>query len=180
MSSACVLQPHLSNEVQPRFEEVKGVNIDKRCMSTGVIRTQTSRLAREEDIERSPVLDARAYSSRALNFAPTAGERLAYLTAKICLEDSNASEIVLDLTGMNLHVLRTGQPDGIRKNLTSFSGGILVTEGLAFPNAQVCIAFRAQCFDLAAPTPLLARAIMRQPEWKLKQNFAKGMPLGNV
>ncbi|KAE9365014.1 hypothetical protein N431DRAFT_430584 [Stipitochalara longipes BDJ] len=170
----------VSNEIQPRFEEVKGVKIDKRCISTGVIRSQTSRLVTEEDTERSPVLDARAYSLRALNFAPTVGERLAYLTAKLCLEDSNASEIILDLTGMNLHVLQAGQPEGIRGILTSFSGGIIVTEGLAFPNAQVCIAFRAQCSDLVAPTSLLARAIMRQPEWKLKRNFAKDIPLGNV
>lgn len=168
----------ISNEQQRRFKEVKGVKIDKRCTSTGVIRTQTARLVTDES--KSVVLDARAYSPRLLYNPPTTGERVAYQTAKLCFQESKVAEFILKLTGMKVACMQQGQRENSRAILTIFTGGVLVSEGLAFPNAQLCLAFSSNLTDLAAPTALLARAIMRQPEWRLNPNFGKGIPLGNV
>jgi hypothetical protein len=67
-----------------------------------------------------------------------------------------------------------------RALLISFSGGILVTEGLASLAAPLLLSFQSKISDLAAPSSLLARGIMRQPEWRLQAGVGKGIPIGNV
>lgn len=169
----------VSNDRQRRFKVVQGVKIDKRCMSTGVIRTQTSRLVTAKEASRT--LDARAYSPRIYNQPPTTGERVAFQTASLILKDRQLCAHLKNLTGMSLIVSHSGDAPNQRAILASFCGGILLSEGVGFPNAQLCIAFRAKSPDLAAPTALLARAMMRQPEWRLTHpGFGKGIPLGNV
>ncbi|KAF4628697.1 hypothetical protein G7Y89_g9449 [Cudoniella acicularis] len=170
----------VSNDAQPRFEEVKGIKIDKRCTSTGVIKTTAARLVDRNSHPATLSIDARAYSQRSLDNAPTVGERVAYEAAKLCLQDAEVASKFLSLTGMKLHIVRAGQPESFCAVFASFANGVLVTEGLAFPTSAVLIAFRAKISDLAAPTSLLVRAIMRQPEWKLERGFPEGIPLGNV
>ncbi|KAH8660953.1 hypothetical protein BGZ60DRAFT_566618 [Tricladium varicosporioides] len=170
----------ISNDLQPRFKEVDGIKIDKRCASTGVIRVSSAKVVNDSKRQRPLTLDARAYSQRTLNNPPLAGERVAYEAAKLCLKEVDSRKLVLGLTGMKLHLTGSGQPGGVFALIASFSNGLLVTEGLAFPTTQVCIAFRANTTDLAAPTSLLCRSVLRQPEWKLDCDFPKGIPLGNV
>ncbi|KAH6674700.1 hypothetical protein B0J14DRAFT_479030 [Halenospora varia] len=170
----------VSNDLQPRFKEVDDIKIDKRCTSTGAIRVSSAKVVDDSKRPRSSMLDARAYSQRTLDNPPSAGERVAYEAAKLCLKEVDGRELVLGLTGMRLHLTGNGQPEGVLALIASFNNGLLVTEGLAFPTTQVCIAFRANTTDLAAPTSLLCRSIMRQPEWRLDREFPKGMPLGNV
>lgn len=171
----------VSNNRQSRFKVMEGVKVDKRCMSTGVIRTQTSRLVTNQPRETSRILDTRAYSPRSYSQPPTTGERVAFQTAKLMLKDSQLRGHLKKLTGMSLNISHSGQSPTQRAILASFSGGILLSEGIGFPNAYLCIAFQASPSDLASPTALLARAIMRQPEWVLTHSeFGKGIPLGNV
>jgi len=58
-----------------------------------------------------------------------------------------------------------GDSDGTVGILVSFKGGILVSEGIVSPNTRLIVGFRALPRSLCAPTPLLARGIMRQPQW---------------
>lgn len=171
----------VSSNRQRRFKVVEGLKIDKRCMSTGVIRTQTARLITDQTKEMCHTLDARAYSPRTYNQPPTTGERVAFQTAKLVFKDQKLCYHLTKLTGMNVTINRSGPKSQHLAVLTSFTGGILLSEGVGFPNAQLYIAFRAQSSDLASPTALLARAIMRQPEWRLTHpELGKGIPLGNV
>jgi hypothetical protein len=166
----------VSNDMQPRFEEVDGLKIDKRCISTGVIRVQTSRLVDEP----RKGLDARAYSPRELESTPTVGERVAFQTARLCLGDDQVRRLVTKLTGMHVQITNEGQGPLQRAVLVTCTGGILFKEGLGFPSARLITSFRASCSSLAAPTPFLARAIMRQPAWTLTAGAATDIPLGNV
>jgi hypothetical protein len=170
----------ISNDRQNLFQEVKGIKIDKRCNSVGVIQTQAARLVSEVSLPQETNLDIRGYSPKLEHNDPTTGERIAYQTAKLCLRDSATAEKIQKKTGMKVEVIKEGQRDSFRAILATFTGGILVSEGSAFPNAQVCLGFSSKCAHLAAPTGLLARIIMRQPEWKLDKTFGKGIPLGNV
>ncbi|KAE8447850.1 hypothetical protein EG329_010079 [Mollisiaceae sp. DMI_Dod_QoI] len=171
----------VSNDIQPRFTEVEGVKIDKRCSSTGVIRTQSARLI-DEHTEPTRKVDGRSYSLKALDSEPTVGERVAYQIAKLCLKDERICTLITKLTGMQLVLLPSSShlSTPTRSILASFTGGILVSEGLAAPASQLILSFQAKISDLAAPTSLLGRAIMRQPEWRLQAGAGKGIPLGNV
>ena len=168
-----------SNELQPRFSEVKGLKIDKRCCSTGVIRTQQSHVI-EHDTSSTYKLDARSYSLHNLNNKPTVGERVAYQTAKLCQNDATVRTLITNITGMQLVSLSVPEDPDTRALLVSFTGGILVSEGLTSPAAPLIISFRSKISDLAAPTSLLGRGIMRQLEWRLQAGTGKGIPLGNV
>ncbi|KAH8748186.1 hypothetical protein F5882DRAFT_370487 [Hyaloscypha sp. PMI_1271] len=168
-----------SNELQPRFSEVKGLKIDKRCCSTGVIRTQKSHVI-EHDTSSTYKLDARSYSLHNLNNKPTVGERVAYQTAKLCQNDATVRTLITNITGMQLVSLSVPEDPDTRALLVSFTGGILVSEGLTSPAAPLIISFRSKISDLAAPTSLLGRGIMRQLEWRLQAGTGKGIPLGNV
>jgi hypothetical protein len=73
------------------------------------------------------------------------------------------------------------RPDDHVGVLAHYSGGLLVTEGLASPATHLCLSFRSAFADLARPTALLARSIMRQPEWVLDHpGLGVGIPLGHV
>ncbi|CZR54657.1 uncharacterized protein PAC_04541 [Phialocephala subalpina] len=171
----------LSNDIRPRFTEVKGLKIDKRCSSTGVIRTQTAHLI-DEHTEPTHKVDGRSYSLKILDHAPTVGERVAYQIAKICLNDDTLRTLLIRLTGVQLTISKSTSAlsASTRSVLVSFTGGILVSEGLAGPAPQLVLSFQANILDLAAPSSLLGRAIMRQPEWRLQTGAGKGIPLGNV
>lgn len=168
----------VSNDMQPRFSPEKGVKIDKQCCSTGVIHTQTAHVI-DNSIPQKHKLDARSYSLRTLlNNVPTVGERVAYQTARLCQNDPRICALLTEITDMHLHLTRKA-PDTYSL-LLSFSGGILVTEGLASPATSMLLSFQSTLSSLAAPTSLLGRAIMRQPQWRLQAGVAKGIPLGNV
>ena len=169
----------VSNDRQEIFQTDKSeaIQLDKRCMSTGVLATQSARLV-NVDHRR---LDARAYSPRPHGNLPVRGERVAFQLANLCKNDLAVSALIMRLTGIIMKVSIEDQPDNHRAILMSFNGGLLVSEGLAFPNTQICLAFRSGPSDLGSPTALLARGIMRQPEWRLDHpGFGRGIPLGNV
>jgi hypothetical protein len=127
-------------------------------------------------------LDVRAYSGRTFNLRPTTAEHVAWHVAKLCVGDRRVSTRILELTGMVLAISKDGQEARSRAVLVSFLGGVLVREGLGFPNARLGVGFRSSIAELAAPTPLLARAIMRQPQWMVDNVELGGdtIPIGNV
>jgi hypothetical protein len=166
---------------QEKFSLAEGIKIDKRCSSTGIIQTQKAE--RVENSSKTPRrIDARAYSTVSLDFAPTNAEAIAWRTAQLCVPNELVASEILRVTGMQVHIARDVLDPNFHAVLASYSGGLLVTEGLASPNARLLTAFRCKTTDLAKPTSLLARAAMRQPEWILDDyaEFAKGIPLGNV
>lgn len=171
-----------TSKPQSRFEIVEGIKIDKRCTSTGIIRTQGARIiSREQKAKIPSYIDARAYSFRAHCDAPTAGERIALETARLCLNDNHAAGIIQKITGLRLKVLLSGDHDPTtRAILVSFVGGVLVSEGLAFPATRILLSFLSHISSLSAPTSLLVRAILRQPEWTFDPGRGKDIPLGNV
>jgi hypothetical protein len=171
----------ITRDNQEKFTNVEGIKIDKRCSSTGIIHMQKA-----EKIDHSHwnacSLDIRAYSEHPGNQKPMAAEQIAWHVAKLCLEDDRISARILQLTGMLLAITTQGQEAGKRGIFVSFLGGVLVKEGLAFPNARLGIGFCSPVADLAAPTSLLARAVMRQPQWMVN-NHELGdiiIPIGNV
>jgi hypothetical protein len=171
----------ISSELQPRFSEVKDVRIDKRCTSTGVIRMQTARVI-DGSIPSTNSIDARSYPLRILDNIPAVGERIAYQTAKLVHQDPSIRNLFKRLTGMHLAIIPSPSPESTstRSVLVSFTGGVLVTEGLASPASRLLLSFESKTSDLAAPTSLLSRTIMRQPEWRLQAGVGNGIPLGNV
>jgi hypothetical protein len=171
----------VSNDLQPRFSELTGVKIDKRCSSTGVIHTQTARLIGGSTPPTNSI-DARSYSLLNLDNIPTVGERVAYQTAKLILHESSVCKLFEKLIGMHLAILPSSSSESTsqRSILVSFSGGILVSEGVSFPACRLLMSFESKISDLAAPSALLGRALMRQPEWRLQKGAGKGIPLGNV
>lgn len=56
-----------------------------------------------------------------------------------------------------------------RKVIALYTGGVMTTEGLAFPNVTLLSVFSSLLKDLAAPTLILARTIMLQPEWSVEK-----------
>jgi hypothetical protein len=171
----------VSNDLQPHFSEVKDVKIDKRCSSTGVIRMQTARLI-DGSMPPANSVDARSYSLLVLDNTPTSGERAAYQTAKLVQQHPSICGLLKTLIGMHLAILPSPSPESTstRSILVSFTGGVLVSEGLAFPASHLLLSFESKTSDLAAPSSLLCRVIMRQPEWRLLEGVGKGIPLGNV
>ncbi|KAH0563337.1 hypothetical protein GP486_002099 [Trichoglossum hirsutum] len=171
----------ITKDRQERFTVVPGLKIDKRCTSTGVIRMQKS-----EKMNPSPRttrgLDFRSYARLSNDLSPVSAEQIAWHAATLCVEDGRVLSKVMELTGMLVTVSKQGQEAGDRAVLVSFFGGILVDEGLLFPGARMAVAFSSPIGELAAPTPLLARAIMRQPQWMVENPEMGGgaVPLGNV
>ena len=169
----------VTKDKQERFSVVPGIRIDKRCSSTGKITMQTA-----EKTEISMLrMDVRAYSTERLNKrVPTSAEHIAWHAARLCMVDKKIVNGVMSLTGMLLAITTDSRTsDGTVAVLASFNGGILVSEGLASPNTRLLISFRASPQSLCAPTPLLARAIMRQPQWALMNpTFSLSVPVGNV
>jgi hypothetical protein len=165
---------------QEKFSLDDQVRIDKRCTSTGIIQTQQCQVI--EKRSRNPeIMDSRAYSTISLGQVPVSGERIAWYIAQLCIQDETVASKVLELTGMRVHVKGVVQQTDNCTILVSYTGGLLVTEGLASPNVRLCLAFKTKISDLALPTALLARAIMRQPEWFIDDvEICKGIPLGNV
>jgi hypothetical protein len=171
----------VSNDVQPRFTEIKDIKIDKRCSSTGIITTQKAHLIDEHSEPRYKV-DGRSYALKILDYSPTVGERVAYQIAKLIINDESTCSLLAKLTGLQLAIFPSLSHLSVhmRSVLVSFTGGILVSEGLAAPAPHLILSFQVQIPDLASPTSLLGRAIMRQPEWRLQTGTGKGIPLGNV
>jgi hypothetical protein len=170
----------VTKEKQERFKVVPGIRIDKRCSSTGKITMQAA-----EKTEISMLrMDARAYSTERSNRrVPTSAEHIAWHAAHLCIANAKIVNGVMSLTGMMLAVTADSHSssDGTIAILASFNGGILVSEGLASPNTRLLISFRASPQSLCAPTPLLARAIMRQPQWvQINTATPLSMPVGNV
>ena len=170
----------VTKEKQERFKVVPGIKIDKRCSSTGKITMQAA-----EKTEISMLrMDARAYSTERLNRrVPTSAEHIAWHAARLCIANAKIVNGVMSLTGMMLAVTADSRSssDGTIAILASFNGGILVSEGLASPNTRLLISFRASPRSLRAPTPLLARAIMRQPQWvQINTATPLSMPVGTV
>jgi len=170
----------VTKDKQERFTVIPGIKIDKRCSSTGKITMQAA-----EKTEISMLrMDARAYSTQRLSRqVPTSAEHIAWHAARLCIENAKIVDGIMSLTGMMLAVTTDSRSssDGTIAILASFNGGILVSEGLASPNTRLLISFRACPKSLCAPTPLLARAIMRQPRW-VQMNAASplSMPIGTV
>jgi len=160
---------------QACFVVQPGVKIDKRCCSTGIIEVQKGRIVEQRNHHN---VDARAYSTLSFEESATDGETIAWETAKLCSQNPALIQKLIQLTGMVLHVAAQDKNNcGV---FVAFEGGLLVSEGLAFPNCQVILAFNSSISALATPTALLARGIMRQPEWVIdKANFGP-VPLGKV
>jgi hypothetical protein len=170
----------ITKDSQEQFSVVDGIHIDKRCASTGIIHMQKA--VRVDELPPNlRGLDFRAYSECESRLGAQSGEHVAWHAAKFCIEDRRVSSKILELTGM-LVAISEGQEPGNRSVLASFLGGVLVSEGLAFPSSRLGIAFRTSASDLATPTPFLARAIMRQPQWMVvNSEFGGGViPIGNV
>jgi hypothetical protein len=166
----------LAKGEQARFTVQPGIKIDKRCCSTGIIEVQKGRIVEERSRQN---VDARAYSTLSFEESATDGETIAWETARLCSQNPVLVQKILELTEMVLHVVPS-QDNNDCDVLIAFGGGLLVSEGLAFPNCQVMLAFHSTISALSTPTALLARGIMRQPEWVLdKANFGP-VPLGKV
>jgi hypothetical protein len=104
---------------------------------------------------------------------PLTGEYVAFHAAKLAIGRPDAVSKILKATGLQLVILPSPQPP-LRNVAVVFRGGVVTQEGLAYPNARLCTAFKSSMMDLAAPTALLARAVMRQPEWSLDVAGYKG------
>ena len=161
---------------QARFEVQEDIKLDKRCCSTGVISTQKGHKVEQR---QSGNIDARAYSALSFKEIATDGESIAWEAAKLCFEDAALVTKIKDLTGMLLHAVPVQDKNNCDV-LVAFDGGLLVSEGLAFPNCQVMLSFHSSISALGIPTALLARGIMRQPEWVLDKPGFGPVPLGQV
>ncbi|KAF2467832.1 uncharacterized protein BDR25DRAFT_358104 [Lindgomyces ingoldianus] len=161
-----------SEPSRDKFKQDGEVFVDKRCYSTGVL--DSGRPMRIEKESRSGnLLDLRMYSLQRTECTPAKSELIAWQAAKLLTEKPDIASYVLQLTDMSVTICKGDVPTE-RKVIIAFSGGVLTEEGLAFPNAQMCLAFPTQVSDLAAPTPLLVRGLMRQPEWSIDhQHLAK-------
>lgn len=168
-------------DTQAKFKTLEGMKIDRRCSSTGVIRVQESERI-PPSLGRSSSIDVRAYDKHTGVYAPIDGERIAWYIAREYFGDRAFRLQILQLTGLFLQVVADPKEKNGVVVFVSFQGGILVEEGLAYPDSRMAVAFRCTPFDLGAPTPLLARAIMRQPKWMVKYEEMKSgsIPLGNV
>lgn len=157
--------------------------LDWKCCTTGVIRVKEPQKLDSGNNTRFGGLDVRVYSEAEDLNPPAAAENIAWQLASLCLADSKLGDWLLDITGMRVHVYRTGQENvGKRAVIVSFHSGLLTKEGIASPNTLVQIAFRSSAANLAAPTGLLARGIMRQPFWMVNEGLFANLiaVVGNV
>ncbi|XP_750082.2 uncharacterized protein AFUA_1G03320 [Aspergillus fumigatus Af293] len=147
----------LTKDRQQRYRVVEK-RLDKRCTSTGVIKCQQGG-------------------------QPMSAENISWYAAKLCHQDYHTTATqILKITGMLIKSTKMAGQLGHRAMIVSFLGGILVTEGLAYPNVRMCAGFRATVSQLAAHTCLLVRLILRQPQWMtMHPEFGNGrVPLGSV
>ena len=151
---------------EAKFSPDQQISLDKRCYSTGVL--DMDRASRITLAQRtSNTLDLRLYSLQASNCRPLTAELIAWRAAKLCLQNPEAVDSILKATDMHVAVY-SGHSASHRKVVATYVGGVLTEEGLAFPNSQICLAFPCPVADLAAPTPLLARGLMRQSQWSIE------------
>ncbi|EDP55677.1 hypothetical protein AFUB_003740 [Aspergillus fumigatus A1163] len=128
-------------------------------------------------------LDIRVYSPSLFTGQPMSAENISWYAAKLCHQDYHTTATqILKITGMLIKSTKMAGQLGHRAMIVSFLGGILVTEGLAYPNVRMCAGFRATVSQLAAHTCLLVRLILRQPQWMtMHPEFGNGrVPLGSV
>jgi hypothetical protein len=150
--------------------------LDWRCCSTGVISVTEPRKIESHSAAPVPCLDLRAYSELDDLTPPSAAEKLAWNIASGLLQDPNLLQSLLDLTRMRVFICQNNGGTGHRRALVvCFASGVLVTEGLASPTNGVAVAFRSSPANLAAPTGLLARGIMRQPAWTVATHMFTNM-----
>ncbi|KAH9477754.1 hypothetical protein JR316_0009982 [Psilocybe cubensis] len=169
-------------DAQAQFKTVEGVKMDRRCFSTGVIRVQDSERI-QPSLRRPNSIDVRAYDQHFVSIqTPIDGERIAWYIAREHVKNRAFRLQIHQLTGLFVQVVDDPKSYNNLVVFVSFRGGVLVEEGLAYPDNRMTIAFRCAPLDLGAPTPLLARALMRQPRWMVEHEEMKsrGMPLGNV
>jgi len=160
------------------FAVAPEIRVDKRCYSTGVLEIErASKIPPGQNT--AATLDLRIYSPRSINCRPLSGELVAWRAALICMSPEywNMGDSILSTVGLKLVI--TGDADD-RHVVVLFNGGVVTDEGLAFPNATLCTAFTCSKTDLAAPTPLLARLIMRQQEWSARHTQIRRDTLRSV
>jgi len=171
----------LNKTAQATFEEVTETRLENRCYSTGVLDVDSAlRKPIKDRVDQR--FDLRMYSTLSSGFTPQAGDKVAWVASRLSRTSLTSAERILQVTGMALALFPAGSTS-TRHIIVSFTGGVLTEQGLAFPNARMCLAFTCHSRELATPTPLLLRAIMRQREWMLgyscmsKENmpFLKGL-----
>jgi hypothetical protein len=151
------------------FDVVGDIHLDKRCYSTGILDMQRASVISERTAGAS--LDLRIYCIQSNPCLPLSGELVAWRVAKLCLEPRfrATGDKILSYVGMRLSVHKTSNTS-IRHVIVVFQGGVLTSEGLGYPDTTMVSAFSSAITSLSAPTPLLARGIMRQPRWSLEQS----------
>ncbi|EXJ69425.1 uncharacterized protein A1O5_07461 [Cladophialophora psammophila CBS 110553] len=156
--------------------------IDWSCCSTGLITVQN---ATEVNSRSQPVLsglDLWVCSPDMSVSTPAAAESISWHTAALCLKHQHLVGWISKMTGMRLWVGRSGQSSASRAAVIYSTSGILVQQGLASTDVGMCVAFSCTTNSLAAPTAWLARAIMRQPRWRVDRKVftAINETIGNV
>lgn len=146
----------------------EGPRLEWRCTSTGIITV-------EDPLQLPPSvrpafggLDIRVYSDAPALGTPAPAEKLAWHLAGLCLQDKPVIQWLKSITGMRVFVNTDNPSSDKRALLVCYMGGVLVKEGIAAPNTIVNVAFRSSIENLAAPTGLLLRGIMRQQSWKVE------------
>lgn len=150
-----------------RYQATGDLKVDKRCYSTGIIKTQTATVVPKPQIQVAP-LDLRIYSDQPNGAIPLAGERIAWAVANLSLQARGLADKILSITGISV-AMCPRHSGSHRTTAVTCNGGLLTDQGVAFPVVRTCIVFTAALADFAAPTGLLARAFMRQPEWYLDE-----------
>jgi hypothetical protein len=162
------------------FSVADDIRLDKRCYSTGILEVQRASRIKQEQ-RTSANLDLRIYSIQSTCCMPLTGELVAWRVAKLCLAPQYRAtgHKILSATGMSLALI--GNPDQSLRNIVAvFEGGLVAQEGLACTNTTMAVAFPAVLADLAAPTPLLARGVMRQSQWSLEKTHINGKTLPSM
>ncbi|KAL2405805.1 hypothetical protein ABEF95_002552 [Exophiala dermatitidis] len=144
--------------------------VDWRCCSTGLITVQQAHEVDDTTQPHPNRLDLRIYSSYDSITSPVTAESVAWLCAVLCLNDQTLMSWLLDITGMRLSVCKTLKGAHDHAIIASFSAGILCQEGLASTDVNTCVGFSCNSESLSAPTPWFARAIMRQPQWRVNRD----------
>jgi hypothetical protein len=164
---------------QDKLRPTEGATIDWRCSSTGVIDVTT---AEKIDIcnRRSDSLDLRVYSEDLILRKPNSAESIAWYVAISCTEDTRLARHISKLMGSKIVIRSDGQQQSKRAVIALFNNGVITSDGLAFPNARVGVAFWSSLTNLAAPTLLLARGIFRHAEWLVSNTELHQLPLGVV
>ena len=170
---------------QEQFIATSSVRLDKKCISIGYVANwetaQKVQVTHRETQRRR--LDFRAYSRLFSSGAgadthlriPTGAERIAWHVACLCNENEEIANKLLSITKMRLaNFVRDDTDENV--TIVFFSGGFLVSEGLAYPTVNMVTSFTCHSFELAAPTCLIARC---QSRWMV-QEIVVNLGLGDV